>query len=287
MRFLRYGQPGSERPAALAPDGTIHDISSLVPDIGPETIAGLHRIALSDIVRQPKVPPGVRIGPCVGQPGKFVCIGLNYSDHAAETNAPVPTEPIIFMKAVTAVCGPNDDIYIPPGSEKTDWEVELGVVIGAITRHVAVEDAERHVFGYCLINDVSERHYQVERGGTWDKGKGYDTFGPIGPWLVSRDEIADPHDLRLWLEVDGHRYQNGNTRTMIFGVPELVSYVSQFMTLLPGDIISTGTPPGVGLGQKPPVYLRAGQTIRLGIDQLGEQVQRTVPSPLAGPRDER
>ena len=191
------------------------------------------------------------------------------------------------MKAVTAVCGPNDDIYIPPGSEKTDWEVELGVVIGAITRHVAVEDAERHVFGYCLINDVSERHYQVERGGTWDKGKGYDTFGPIGPWLVSRDEIADPHDLRLWLEVDGHRYQNGNTRTMIFGVPELVSYVSQFMTLLPGDIISTGTPPGVGLGQKPPVYLRAGQTIRLGIDQLGEQVQRTVPSPLAGPRDER
>lgn len=282
MKFLRYGPVGAERPALLAADGSIRDLSGLIPDIVPETIGKLPQLSPHKVGGLPMLPPGQRIGACVGRPGKFICIGLNYSDHAAETGAPVPDEPIIFMKAVTAVVGPNDDIYIPPGSQKTDWEVELGIVIGEVTRHVRVEDADRHILGYCLINDVSERHYQVERGGTWDKGKGYDTFGPIGPWLVTRDEIADPHSLGMWLEVDGHRYQDGNTRTMIFGVQELVSYVSRFMTLMPGDIISTGTPPGVGLGQKPPVFLRPGQTMRLGIDHLGEQVQRTVPSPFEG-----
>jgi 2-keto-4-pentenoate hydratase/2-oxohepta-3-ene-1,7-dioic acid hydratase in catechol pathway len=281
VKYLRYGPRGAERPALLAADGTIRDLSSLVADIVPETIVALPRLSEAEILRLPVLPENQRIGSCVGRPGKFVCIGLNYSDHAAETGAPVPEEPIIFMKAVTAVNGPNDDVYIPPGSEKTDWEVELGIVIGETARHVSVEEADRYILGYCLINDVSERHYQVERGGTWDKGKGYDSFGPIGPWLVTRDEIGDPHDLGMWLEVDGHRYQNGSTRTMIFSVHELVSYVSQFMTLQPGDIISTGTPPGVGLGQKPPVFLKAGQTIRLGIDGLGEQVQRTAPSPFA------
>lgn len=282
MKYLRYGPKGAERPALLAVDGTIRDLSGLVADIVPETIGTLPHLSDGQIQHLPVLPEGQRVGSCVGRPGKFVCIGLNYSDHAAETGAPVPEEPIIFMKAVTAVTGPNDDVYIPPGSEKTDWEVELGIVLGETARHVRVDDADRYILGYCLINDVSERHYQVERGGTWDKGKGYDTFGPIGPWLVTKDEIGDPHDLGMWLEVDGRRYQNGNTRTMIFSVHELVSYVSQFMTLLPGDIISTGTPPGVGLGQKPPVFLKAGQTIRLGIDGLGEQVQRTVPSPFAG-----
>ncbi len=281
MKYLRYGPKGAERPALLAADGTIRDLSGLVADIVPETIGTLPRLSDAEILRLPVLPEGQRVGSCVGRPGKFVCIGLNYSDHAAETGAPVPEEPIIFMKAVTAVNGPNDDVYIPPGSEKTDWEVELGIVIGETARHVSVNDADRYILGYCLINDVSERHYQVERGGTWDKGKGYDTFGPIGPWLVTRDEVGDPHDLGMWLEVNGRRYQNGSTRTMIFSVHELVSYVSQFMTLLPGDIMSTGTPPGVGLGQKPPVFLKPGQTIRLGIDGLGEQVQRTVPSPLA------
>lgn len=281
MKYLRYGPKGAERPALLAADGTIRDLSGLVADIVPETIGTLPHLSEAEILRLPILPEGQRIGSCVGRPGKFVCIGLNYSDHAAETGAPVPEEPIIFMKAVTAVTGPNDDVYIPPGSEKTDWEVELGIIIGETARHVSVEDADRYILGYCLINDVSERHYQVERGGTWDKGKGYDTFGPIGPWLVTKDEISDPHDLGMWLEVDGRRYQSGSTRTMIFSVHQLVSYVSQFMTLLPGDVISTGTPPGVGLGQKPPVFLKAGQTIRLGIDGLGEQVQRTVPSPFA------
>jgi len=281
MKLLRIGQEGQEIPAALAADGSLRNLSKWLPDIAPETMALLPGLLDIDLMSLPIVPAGQRTGACVARPGKFICIGLNYADHAAETGAPIPAEPIIFMKAVTAVCGPHDDIYIPPGSEKTDWEVELGVVIGTATRHVTAEEAAACIAGYCVINDVSERHYQTERGGTWDKGKGYDRFGPIGPYLVTRDEVPDPQTLDLWLDVDGKRYQTGNTRTMVFGVYDLVSYVSQFMTLLPGDIISTGTPPGVGLGQKPPVFLRAGQTIRLGIEHLGEQVQRTVTSPFA------
>lgn len=282
MKLLRYGPKGSERPAIVAADGTLRDISALIADVDPETIDGLEALSGVDPLSLPNVPSGRRVGPCVGRPGKFICIGLNYADHAAETRAPIPDEPIIFMKAITAVCGPNDDIYIPPKSLKTDWEVELGIVIGKVARHVRQDDADDYIAGHCLINDVSERHYQTERGGTWDKRKGYDTFGPIGPWLVTEDEITDPQDLSLWLDVDGHRYQNGNTRTMIFGIRELVSYVSQFMSLQPGDIISTGTPPGVGLGQKPPVFLKPGQTIRLGIDGFGERLQRTVASPFGG-----
>ncbi|AHK47452.1 putative 2-keto-4-pentenoate hydratase/2-oxohepta-3-ene-1,7-dioic acid hydratase (plasmid) [Ensifer adhaerens OV14] len=279
MKFLRYGQPGRERPAIIDADGNTRDISSRLADIDPSTIGTLPTLSAEEIAALPLVDASERIGPCVGNIGKFVCIGLNYADHAAETNAPIPKEPIIFLKANSAICGPNDDVFIPPGSQKTDWEVELGVVIGKVARHVSVEEANDYVAGYCLINDVSEREYQVERGGQWDKGKGYDRFGPIGPWLVTPDEVPDPHNLRMWLEVDGHRYQNGSTSTMIFKVPELVSYVSQFMSLLPGDVISTGTPPGVGLGQRPPVYLKAGQSMMVGIEGLGKQTQLTVPSP--------
>jgi len=217
-----------------------------------------------------------RLGACIGSVGKFICIGLNYADHAAETGAEIPKEPVIFSKWTSSIVGPNDDVEIPRDSVKTDWEVELGVVIGKGGRYISEADALSHVAGYCVINDVSEREFQIERGGTWDKGKGCDTFGPIGPWLVTADEIPDPHQLNLWLEVDGKRYQNGNTRTMIFKVPEIVSYLSRFMSLQPGDIISTGTPPGVGLGQKPPVYLKAGQVMHLGIEGLGEQRQKTV-----------
>ncbi|WP_226783241.1 fumarylacetoacetate hydrolase family protein [Oceaniglobus trochenteri] len=277
MKYLRFGPENAERPGLLDADGNIRDLSGLLADINPQTIGNLPRPA--DMSALPLAPADSRIGPCVGGSGKFVCIGLNYADHAAETGAPIPEEPIIFMKTDTAICGPNDDIYIPPGSTKTDWEVELGIIIGKTARHVSEADATDYIAGYCLINDVSEREYQVERGGQWDKGKGYDRFGPIGPWLVTPDEIDDVRDLAMWLEVDGKRYQDGNTKTMIFGVEELVAYVSQFMTLSPGDVISTGTPPGVGLGQTPPVYLKAGQTVRLGIEGLGEQTQKTVPSP--------
>jgi ureidoglycolate lyase len=225
----------------------------------------------------PEVTGEPRIGPCVGSVGKFVCIGLNYADHAAESNLPVPTEPVLFGKWTSAICGPNDDVEIPRNSKKTDWEVELGVVIGKHAKYVSEADALDYVAGYCVINDVSEREWQIEHGTQWDKGKGFDTFGPLGPWLVTKDEIADPQQLDLWLEVDGHRYQNGNTKTMVFGVAELVSYLSKVMSLQPGDVISTGTPPGVGMGVKPaPIYLKAGQTIRLGIQGLGEQQQRTV-----------
>ena len=217
-----------------------------------------------------------RLGPCVGQVGKFICIGLNYADHAAESGLKVPPEPVIFMKATSAICGPDDEVEIPRGSEKTDWEVELGVVIGTPAKYVDEADAMEHVAGYCVVNDVSERDFQTERSGQWTKGKSHDTFGPIGPWLVTKDEVADPQDLAMWLEVDGHRFQDGSTRTMVYQVPFLVSYLSQFMSLQPGDVISTGTPPGVGMGQKPPVYLRPGQTMRLGIDGLGEQTQVTV-----------
>jgi ureidoglycolate lyase len=279
MKLLRYGEKGSEKPGLLDEDKQIRDLSGHVADIagqalGPETLA---RLAALDPRSLPLVTGQPRIGACVGQVGKFICIGLNYADHAAESNMDVPKEPIIFNKWTSAICGPNDDVQIPRGSLKTDWEVELGVVIGKGGRYIDEANAMEHVAGYCVINDVSEREWQLERGGTWDKGKGFDTFGPLGPWLVTRDEIADPHTLDLWLEVDGHRYQNGNTRTLIFSVPQLIAYLSRCMSLQPGDVISTGTPPGVGLGIKPnPVFLRPGQTMRLGIEGLGEQRQVTV-----------
>ena len=279
MKLLRYGEKGQERPALLDNNGDLRDLSAVVADIAgealsPQSIARLQDIDPSTL---PLVQGSPRIGACVGQVGKFICIGLNYADHAAETGAAIPAEPVVFNKWTSAIVGPNDNVEIPRNSRKTDWEVELGVVIGKGGRYISESDALEHVAGYCVINDVSEREFQLELGGTWDKGKGCDTFGPLGPWLVTRDEIADPHQLDLWLEVDGKRYQNGNTRTMIFQIPKIVSYLSQFMSLRPGDVISTGTPPGVGLGVKPePVYLRAGQHIRLGISGLGEQNQRTV-----------
>lgn len=279
MKLLRYGPPGQEKPGILDDAGAIHDLSRHVADISGETLTpeGLASLADIDITALPTIDDTPRIGPCVGQVGKLVCIGLNYSDHAAESGLDTPTEPIIFNKWTSAICGPNDPVEIPRGSQKTDWEVELGIVIGRGGRYIQESQAMAHVAGYCVINDISEREFQIERGGTWDKGKGCDTFGPIGPWLVTADEIADPQRLGLWLEVDGYRHQDGNTEKMIFGVAHLISYLSRFMSLQPGDLISTGTPPGVGMGHKPePVYLRPGQTMRLGIDGLGEQYQRVV-----------
>ncbi|HBV6368980.1 TPA: fumarylacetoacetate hydrolase family protein [Klebsiella aerogenes] len=279
MKLLRFGNPGSERPGVLDNDGRLRDLSQYINDLRgdallPESLARLRQL---DLYSLPLVEGNPRIGACVGGIGKFICIGLNYADHAAETGADIPQEPVVFSKWTSAVVGPNDNVIIPRGSQKTDWEVELGVVIGKGGRYIDERDAMQHVAGYCVINDVSEREYQIERGGTWDKGKGCDTFGPTGPWLVTADEIPDPNALNLWLEVDGKRYQDGNTRTMIFKVPYIISYLSRFMSLQPGDVISTGTPPGVGMGQKPqPVYLRAGQAIRLGIEGLGEQQQLTV-----------
>jgi ureidoglycolate lyase len=278
MKLLRVGAKGQEKPAIVAADGSVRDLSGVVSDIAGEVLTpeGLEKIAAVDAASLPKVADGQRIGPCVGAVGKFICIGLNYADHAAETGSPIPEEPIIFMKATSAIVGPNDDVVIPKNSIKPDWEVELGVVIGKEARYVEEADALDHVAGYCVVNDVSERHFQIERGGTWDKGKGADTFGPTGPWLVTRDEVPDPQNLKLWLEIDGKRYQDGSTQTMIFGVAKVVSYVSQFMSLQPGDIISTGTPPGVGMGIKPePVWLKPGNVIRLGVEGLGEQ-QQTV-----------
>jgi 2,4-didehydro-3-deoxy-L-rhamnonate hydrolase len=276
MKLLRYGAAGEERPGLLDATGTIRDLGDLVDDIAGDVLspASLMRLATLQVEALPSVPAGVRLGPCVGRVGKFICIGLNYSDHAAESNLPVPAEPVVFGKWTSAIVGPNDDVEIPRRSTRTDWEVELGVVIGRRGRYIAEADALSHVAGYCVIHDVSEREFQLDRGGTWDKGKGCDTFGPLGPWLVTADEIADPHALRLWLEVDGRRYQDGNTARMIFQVPTLISYLSGMMSLHPGDVISTGTPAGVGLGQKPPVYLRPGNVVRLGIDGLGEQRQR-------------
>jgi 2-keto-4-pentenoate hydratase/2-oxohepta-3-ene-1,7-dioic acid hydratase in catechol pathway len=280
MKLLRHGEPGRERPGLVDETGQLRDLSGVARDIGGDTLLpqNLERLRALDPKTLPPVEGTPRIGPCVGGVGKFVCVGLNYSDHAAESGLPVPSEPVLFMKATSAICGPNDDVEIPRGSEKTDWEVELGIVIGKPAKYVSEADALSHVAGYCVVNDVSERAFQIERGGQWDKGKGCDTFGPIGPWLVTADEVPDPQGLHMWLEVDGHRYQDGSTRTMVFGVAHLVHYISQFMSLQPGDVISTGTPPGVGLGQKPPVYLRAGQTMRLGIQGLGEQTQTTVPA---------
>ncbi|WP_206952197.1 ureidoglycolate lyase [Trinickia acidisoli] len=279
MKLLRYGPKGQEKPGLVDADGVMRDLSSVVDDIAGDVLgdAALARLRAVDTSTLPRVPADARIGACVGRVGKMVCIGLNYADHAAESNLPVPTEPVVFNKWTSAIVGPNDDVEIPRGSTKTDWEVELGVVIGKPCKYVDAADALDYVAGYCVVNDVSEREWQIERGGQWDKGKGFDTFGPIGPWLVTRDEVPDPQRLDLWLEVDGHRYQNGNTRTMVFGVAELVAYLSRCMSLQPGDVISTGTPPGVGLGIKPiPVYLKAGQTMRLGIAGLGEQRQKTV-----------
>lgn len=279
MKLLRYGQPGKERPALLDKDGGIRDLSEFIDDVSGQALSteSIATLKALDPASLPLVDGTPRIGPCVAQVGKFICIGLNYADHAAETGADIPKEPIIFNKWTSAIVGPNDNVEIPRNSKKTDWEVELGVVIGKGGRYIDEANAMDHVVGYCVINDVSEREFQIERGGTWDKGKGCDTFGPMGPWLVTKDEIADPHQLNLWLEVDGKRYQNGSTRTMIFQIPKLVSYLSQFMSLQPGDVISTGTPPGVGLGIKPePVFLRAGQRMRLGIEGLGEQEQLTV-----------
>ncbi len=277
MKLLRYGPRGQEKPGILDQDGAIRALPADLGDIAGELLSpeGLAKIAALDVTTLPKVDGAPRIGPCVTRTGKFICIGLNYSDHAAESNMALPAEPVVFGKWTSAIQGPNDDVEIPRGSEKTDWEVELGVVIGTPGRHIAKEDALSHVAGYCVVHDVSERAFQLERGGTWDKGKGCDTFGPIGPWLVTADEV-DPQNLNLWLEVDGHRYQDGTTANMIFDVATIVSYLSDFCTLEAGDIISTGTPAGVGLGQKPPVYLRAGQTVRLGINGLGEQTQTMV-----------
>lgn len=279
MKLLRYGEPGQERPGMLDAQGRLRDLSQHIADVGGAALspASLAKLRALDSAALPLVEGQPRLGACVGGIGKFICIGLNYADHSAETGAAIPEEPVVFNKWTSAVVGPYDRVEIPRGSQKTDWEVELGVVIGLGGRYISEADAMRHVAGYCVINDVSEREYQIERGGTWDKGKGCDTFGPIGPWLVTADEIADPHSLNLWLEVDGKRYQDGNTSTMIFRIPQIVSYLSRFMSLQPGDVISTGTPPGVGMGQKPqPVYLRAGQTMRLGIEGLGEQRQQTV-----------
>jgi 2-keto-4-pentenoate hydratase/2-oxohepta-3-ene-1,7-dioic acid hydratase in catechol pathway len=277
MKLLRYGPVGQEKPGLVDKDGKVRDLSAHVKDIAGDAISpeGLKKLGAIDPASLPVVSVD-RYGPCVAGTGKFICIGLNYSDHAAETGATVPPEPIIFMKATSAIVGPNDNVEIPRGSLKTDWEVELGVVIGKHAKYVSEDEAMDHVAGYCLINDVSERAFQAERQGQWTKGKSADTFGPTGPWLVTKDEIEDPQNLKMWLDVNGHRYQNGTSATMVYGVKYLVSYLSQFMSLHPGDIISTGTPPGVGLGQKPNVFLKEGDVITLGIEGLGEQRQNVV-----------
>jgi 2-keto-4-pentenoate hydratase/2-oxohepta-3-ene-1,7-dioic acid hydratase in catechol pathway len=283
MKLVRFGNPGAEKPGLLAEDGTLRDLSAVVGDIDGGTLSSsvLESIRGVEVGHLPQVHGEPRLGPCVAGVGKFICIGLNYSDHAAESGMPVPVEPVVFMKATSAIMGPNDDVEIPRGSEKTDWEVELGVVIGKVAKYVSEEEALSYVAGYCVVNDLSERAFQIEGTGQWTKGKSADTFGPIGPWLVTADEVPDPQNLTLWLEVDGHEYQRGSTKTMVFGVAHLVSYLSRFMSLQPGDVISTGTPPGVGLGQKPPKYLRAGNLIRLGIDGLGIQTQRVVAESLS------
>ncbi len=280
MRLLRYGPVGRERPGLLDTTGQIRDLGGVIADVAGPALgdAMLARLKALDPASLPLVEGNPRLGPCVAGVGKFICVGLNYSDHAAETGATVPPEPILFFKATSAITGPNDPVEIPRGSVKTDWEVELGVIIGTRAKYVAEADAMAHVAGYCVVNDMSERDFQMHRQGQWMKGKSHDTFGPIGPWLVTRDDVPDPQNLAMFLDVDGKRYQNGSTRTMVYGVAHLVHYISQFMTLEPGDIISTGTPPGVGLGQKPPVYLVAGQTMHLGIEGLGHQTQVTIPA---------
>ena len=279
MKLVRIGDPGKERPALLE-NGRLRDLEGVISDVSgdallPETLA---KLRVLDPQTLPLIDGSPRSGPCIGSVGKVICVGLNYRDHAIEANMPIPSEPILFLKPTSAIVGPNDNVEIPLGAEKTDWEVELGVVIGKPGKYVPVELALDHVAGYCVVNDVSERSYQLERGGTWDKGKGCDTFAPIGPWFVTRDEVPEPQGLDLWLEVDGERMQAGNTRTMIFDVAHLVSHISHFMSLRTGDVIATGTPRGVGMGHKPPRYLKVGQTVRLGISGLGTQTQRTVPA---------
>ncbi|WP_417670368.1 fumarylacetoacetate hydrolase family protein [Roseibium sp.] len=282
MKLLRYGAPGAEKPGLLDDQGQVRDLSAHVSDIAGATLtkAGLEKLSQIDVNTLPVVPgvpqKDLRLGACVGSIGKFICIGLNYADHAAEAGMDIPPEPVIFNKWTSAVVGPDDTIEIPRGSTKTDWEVELAIVIGEGGRYIEESDALNHVAGFCVVNDVSEREYQLERAGTWDKGKGCDTFGPIGPWLVTRDEVGDYDNLAMWLEVDGKRYQNGSTATMVYKVPHLVAYCSRFMSLQPGDVISTGTPPGVGMGQTPPVYLNGGEVMTLGIDRLGTQAQKVV-----------
>ncbi|GIZ54108.1 fumarylacetoacetate hydrolase family protein [Noviherbaspirillum aridicola] len=278
MKLLRYGRPGKEKPGLLDQEGRLRDLSSVIPDLGPTELSDkvLRRLAKIDPSTLPLVRGTPRLGVPVAAVGKFIGIGLNYSDHAAEAGMPIPKEPIVFMKATTSLSGANDPVMLPRGSKKSDWEVELGVVIGTMARSVSEKDALAHVAGYCIVNDVSEREYQLERGSQWDKGKGCDTFGPVGPWLVTRDEVPNPQRLELWLELNGERVQSGNTRTMIFSVAKIVSYVSRFMTLMPGDIITTGTPPGVGMGMKPQRFLKRGDEMVLGIDGLGEQRQAVV-----------
>ncbi len=276
MKLMRHGAKGAEKPALVDAQGQVRDLSGVLPDITAETLtpAALRRLQDIDVGRLPLVAQPGRAAPPWRGMGKFICVGLNYADHAAESGVPVPSEPVLFLKATSSLIGCNDPVVLPQGSLKSDWEVELGVVIGSVARYVSEADALKHVAGYCVVNDLSEREYQLERGGTWDKGKGCDTFGPVGPWMVTADEVPDPQALGMWLEVNGKRYQNGSSSTMVFGVAQLVSYISRFMTLYPGDLISTGTPPGVGLGQKPPLYLKAGDEIRLGIEGLGQQHQR-------------
>ena len=278
MKFLRYGPANEEKPGCLDKDGKIRDLSGHIPDLSGAALdpQALQRIAALNLDDLPVVSGEPRLGPCVAGVGKFICIGLNYSDHAEETGNAVPPEPTIFMKATSTIVGPNDTIEIPRKSVKTDWEVELGVVIGRRAKYVTEETALDYLAGYCVINDVSEREFQIERSGQWTKGKSADTFGPIGPWLVTPDEVPDPQNLGMWLEVNGHRYQNGNTKTMVYGVKYLIAYLSQFMTLHPGDVISTGTPPGVGMGLKPPIFLKPGDVVSLGIDGLGQQRQNVV-----------
>lgn len=278
MKLLRFGEPGQEKPGLLDADGRIRDLSGVVADITGATLSdeALAKLKAIDPATLPLAPEGVRYGPCVAGVGKFLCIGLNYADHAAESNLPIPEEPVLFSKTTSCIIGPNDEVKKPRGSTKLDWEVELGIVIGKTASYATEEEAEACIAGYCTINDVSERAFQLERGGTWDKGKGCDTFGPIGPWLVTRDEVADPTNLKMWLSVNGKTYQDGSTATMIFKPAFIVSYVSQFMSLHPGDVISTGTPPGVGLGQKPPVYLEVGDVMELGIEGLGTQKQTVI-----------
>ena len=281
MKLVRYGEPGAEKPGLVDSSGAVHDLTGHVHDIDGSTLSPevLAKLAAIDPASLPDVEAGTRLGCPVGSVGKLLCIGLNYTDHAIETGMPIPNEPILFMKATTAICGPNDNVVLPRGSVKSDWEVELGIVIGSRASYVEENEALDYVAGYCLVNDVSERQFQLESTGQWVKGKSADTFAPIGPWVATKDEVPDPGALDAWLEVDGRRYQDGNTRTMIFGVSTLVSYVSRHMTLMPGDIIPTGTPPGVGAGQKPPVFLKPGNVMRLGVTGLGEQRQNVVAYP--------
>jgi 2-keto-4-pentenoate hydratase/2-oxohepta-3-ene-1,7-dioic acid hydratase in catechol pathway len=278
MKLVRFGSPGQEQPGILDPAGSIRSLAGVIHDLAGDALApaALDKLRRLDLNSLPVVDKSTRLGPPVAAIGKMMCIGLNYSEHAAETGAEIPKEPILFMKATSAIVGPNDNVRIPRGSTHTDWEVELGVVIGTKAKYVSETDALNYVAGYCVSHDLSERAYQKDRGGQWTKGKSCDTFGPIGPWLVTTDEVPDPQQLKLWLDVDGIRRQDGSTATMIFGVKKLVSYLSEFFTLQPGDVISTGTPSGVGMGMKPPTYLRPGQTVRLGLEGLGEQQQRTV-----------